>query len=225
MMPDKTHIFFHATRGGGVTMKDVLARQYDNIFDIFQFKNYDTRKKDLNCMERGEQEAIELIQGHQYFGIHRELEQQCVYFTLLRHPVDRVISAYQSFRKTKDSPHYGWANSPNDLGYWIQRDFFWEFSNYYTKILADVRPGDGVKIENKHYQQAKDNLKEHFLFAPSEMYDEMLVYLHYELCWRKKPYYSRANTVKKKDRIEVDEETKKMIRRLNHYDLELYYYA
>jgi len=232
MIPDKTHIFFHATRGGGVTLKDILARQYDNIFDIFQFKNYDERKKDLRFMSQKEQRKIELIQGHQYFGIHKELLQDCVYFTLLRHPVDRVVSAYQSFRKTKDSPHHKWANyfslkdilERNPLG---MKSGFWEFNNYYTRILANIRPDEVAygEIENKHYQQARDNLREHFLFAPSEKFDDMLVYLHHKLKWRKSPYYSRANTVKKKDRIEVDEETKRIIRRLNHYDLELWYYA
>lgn len=226
MIPDKTHIFFHATRGGGVTMKDILARQYDNIFDIFQFKNYDKRKKDLRLMPQRDQRKIELIRGHQYFGIHKELLQGCVYFTLLRHPVDRVISAYQNFRKTKDSPNYWWAKAYT-LELALEYKKFSEFNNYYTRVLANIRP-DEVKygeVENKHYQQARDNLREHFLFAPSEQYDEMLVYLYHKLKWRKVPYYSRANSVKKKDRIEVDEETKRMIRRLNHYDLELYYYA
>jgi len=227
MMPDKTHIFFHATRGGGVTLKDILARQYDYIFDIFQFKNYDERKKDLRMMSQKRQRKIELIQGHQYFGIHKELLQDCVYFTLLRHPVDRVISAYQSFRKTKDSPHHEWANMYSLEEVLSSGDGFWEFNNYYTRILANIRP-DEVKygeVESKHLQHARDNLREHFLFAPSEKFDEMLVYLHHKLKWRKTPYYSRANSVKKKDRIEVDEETKRMIRRLNHYDLELWYYT
>jgi len=228
-IPNKTHIFFHSTRSGGVTLKDILARQYDNIFDIFQFKNYDERKKDLGIMTQRDQREIELIQGHQYFGIHEELLQDCVYFTLLRHPIDRVISAYQSFRKTKDSPNYGWANFQclGDILCDGDEGSFWEFNNYYTRILANIRPEE-VKygeIENKHYQQAQDNLREHFLFAPSEKFDEMLVYLHHKLEWRKPPYYSRANSVKEKDRIEVDEETKKMIRRLNRYDLELWYYA
>jgi len=227
MYPDKTHIFFHSTRSGGVTMKDILARQYDNIFDIKQFKDYDNCRYELEYCSQEFQEKIELIQGHQYFGIHKQLSQDCVYFTLLRHPVERVISAYQSFRKTKDSPNHWWAKKYTLRRVIAKHRGFWEFNNYYTRILANIRP-DEVKygeIENKHYQQAKNNLKEHFLFAPSEKFDEMLVYLHHKLKWRKSPYYSRANTVKRKDRIEVDEETKKMIRRLNHYDLELYYYA
>jgi len=225
-LPDKTHIFFHATRGGGVTLKDILARQYDNIFDIFQFKDYDERKKDLRIMSQNKQRKIELIQGHQYFGIHKELLQDCVYFTLLRHPVNRVVSAYQSFRKTKDSPHHEWANYYSLRGA-LKEKKFWEFNNYYTRILANIRLDEVPfgEIENKHYQHARDNLREHFLFAPSEKFDEMLVYLYRKLGWREYPYYSRANSVKKKDRIEVDEETKKMICRLNHYDLELWYYA
>ena len=227
MDQDKTHIFFHSTRSGGVTLKDILARQYDTIFDIFQFKNYDERKKDLGIMTQRDKRKIELIQGHQYFGIHEEPLQDYVYFTLLRHPVDRVISAYQSFRKTQDSPHHEWANMYSLKEVFSSDDGFWEFNNYYTRILANIRPDEVKygKIENKHYQQARDNLMEHFLFAPSEKFDEMLVYLHYKLKWHKTPYYSRANTVKKKDRIEVDDETKRMIRRLNYYDLVLWYFA
>ncbi len=204
-------------------MKDILSRQYDNIFDIFQFKNYDRRKKDLRVMSQKKQREIELIQGHQWFGIHKEFLQDCVYFTLLRHPVERVISAYQSFRKTKDSPHHEWANRVS-LKSALEMKHFWEFENYYTRILANIRP-DEVGFGEIKYQQARDNLREHFIFAPSEMYDEMLVYLHHELKWRKIPHYSRANSVKKKDLIEVDDETKRMIRKLNYYDLKLYYYA
>ena len=221
-----THIFLHTQKTGGVTIKDMLSRQYDNIFDIKQFKDYDNRRQELSYCSREFQREIELIQGHQYFGIHRGLDQECKYFGLLRHPVDKIISLYKSYKRKEDCPQYENANNIN-LPTFIEKRLDLHFNNGSVRTLSDMYPdevgyGD---VENKHLEQAKRNLSKHFYMGIVEMFDESMVYLHHKLKWRKPPYYSRANSAKKKDNIEVDEETKKMIRRINHYDLELYYYA
>ena len=43
-----------------------------------------------------------MISGHLYFEIHREIPQSTGYFTMLRDPVDRIISNYYYVLRAKD---------------------------------------------------------------------------------------------------------------------------
>ena len=46
----------------------------------------------LDKLSIDKKNGIELLKGHLYYGIHRDLEQECCYVAFVRDPVERAIS-------------------------------------------------------------------------------------------------------------------------------------
>jgi len=224
----RTINFFHLERGGGRTMKDLLARQYNNIFDIYQSKDFDGRLIDLYNMNVANRYDIELIQGHQYFGIHKALEQPVTYIAIFRHPVNKVISAYQSYRRTVDSPNHEWAME-NTLKQALKKKLKVHFDNGYTRVLVFENSNEEVpygKVTEEHFLLAKGRLEKHFLVGTTDKYDEFLVLLYHTLDW-KYPFYTKANFAKPEHKLKYpffDVETLELIIEQNEYDLRLYHW-
>jgi hypothetical protein len=201
-----TVIFFHIEKTGGMTLKDILARQYTNIFDIRQSKDFDARREDLKAMPQSERDKIELVQGHQQFGLH-ELFSDAYYVTILRHPIERVISTYRYYRRTKDAPLHKTAMNVT------LREFVEEKIKPHNEMVRVLGDGD--------YEIAKRNL-EWFCYGTLERYDETIVYFKKIFDW-KKVFYTKANRAK--EPLQVPTETRNLIAKHNFLDMFLYFWA
>ena len=51
-----------------------------------------------------ERDALRLVVGDMPFGVHRFTNQRSSYFTFLREPIDRVVSAYYHVKRTTEHP-------------------------------------------------------------------------------------------------------------------------
>jgi hypothetical protein len=181
----------------------------------------------LAGMQKSEIQKIRLIQGHQYYGIHRVLPTGVshTYFTMLRHPIAKVISAYQSYQRTFDSSNHE-AAMKYSLKEHLAREIKLHFDNGYTRSLAfeskeeDKKVGWG-ELTEEHFFTARRRLLE-MICGTTEQYDESLTMMYLCFDWKKFPFYSRANFAKKKHIITIDQETVDEIRRLNQYDLKLW---
>ncbi|WP_439598345.1 sulfotransferase family 2 domain-containing protein [Falsiroseomonas sp.] len=92
------HVFLHVPKTAGSTLRTVLSRQYGARHVLY----FDLGAGDPRPMAEvlGELRArvgprdIRLFTGHQYLGLHEALREPCLYFTLLRDPVERALSEY-----------------------------------------------------------------------------------------------------------------------------------
>ena len=106
----KSVIFLHIPKVGGTTVNRIIDRQYKPN-TIYRVRDDDSRHKRIqDCVDEfkllpsSEKEEIEVVMGHMGFGIHNFLPQPSVYITMLRDPVERVISYYYYVLRT--SNHY-----------------------------------------------------------------------------------------------------------------------
>ena len=96
---EKSVIFLHIPKVGGSTISKIIERQY-RPRNIFHVRDNSSQKRIQNCVDEfkvlpvAEKERIKVLMGHMGFGLHNFLPQPSVYFTLLRDPVERVISYY-----------------------------------------------------------------------------------------------------------------------------------
>jgi len=90
---EKTVIFVHLPKCAGSTLNRILLRQY-KLSETYALAGRSVRDSFLELKRLPEEKkgGIRLLYGHMHFGLHEHLPQPCVYFTLLRDPVERVIS-------------------------------------------------------------------------------------------------------------------------------------
>jgi hypothetical protein len=221
--------FVHVPKTAGTTMRIVLLWLYW-WNQLLWAKGNDYLQDKAAKMSNVDLSRVQLVAGHTRFGMHTVLPfDNFQYFTILREPVERVLSQcyymaqkpthrlYQVIQQenlsTRALLEEGYISIHNVQTYWISgADIsYFRDGTYYPDIIA----------------QAKQNIDQYFTFVGlNEHFDESLVMLKHLMGWKRYPIYAQKNvtgTRRKQDK--ETEETVATIRRFNQMDLELYDYA
>ena len=82
----------------GSTLRTVLSRQYGARHVLYFDLGHGDPRPMTEMVEGARARAgtpdIRLYTGHQYLGLHAALAEPCLYFTILRDPVERALSEY-----------------------------------------------------------------------------------------------------------------------------------
>lgn len=219
MSNDRVLIFVHIPKTAGTTFRQIIGRQFppeahhtllDETDNVAVFRS----------LPQAEAKKIRMILGHQKFGIHADLGVCADYITMLRDPIERVIS------------HYYWirSNLSNDLNPEVVKMRFEDFvasglphaSNQQTEFTSGLNgPQNAETLE-----VARNNLAFHFkAFGIVEYFDQSLLLFRKALGWRKIYYFDRNVTNARPKKDDFPETTIELIRKHNGPDLELYEFA
>ncbi|MDP6726841.1 MAG: sulfotransferase family 2 domain-containing protein [Candidatus Marinimicrobia bacterium] len=222
-----TLIFLHLPRTGGTTLRDILTKQYS---DQETFENKTLLDTDGNFNENrvNQMSGYKLIKGHVYFGVHTFIPQTCSYFSMMRDPVERTISAYNYIKKRANHPYHELANSLS-IEKFIKSGENKMVNNGQTRLIAGRETSLNIpfdKLDKSHLETAKKNITDHFLLIGlTERYDETILLLKHMLRWDT-PYYSIANAIKRDERTKhIEPKLKELIIEYNQLDVQLYDYV
>lgn len=217
-------IFLHIPKAAGTTLHRIIQHQYSeavtftidggNVYESIRgFKRLpQTRRDEFDCLK-----------GHMPFGLHEYLSRPCVYVTLLRDPVERMISHYYYVVRT--SHHYlhqEVLSRGMTLEDYVRSDISTELENGQTKLIA----GNEIDPPPNLLDLAKRNIREHFVVAGlAERFDEALILMQRRLGWSQVYYTPKNVTAHRPSKSEVSKSTLRMIESRNEKDLELYDFA
>lgn len=124
----------------------------------------------------------DLLYGHALFGLHRHLDRPCRYFTLLRDPVQRVVSHYYYHkRRYPDS-----TLAARNLKTFLQSDHPVAQSNRQVRFLSGTDP---VQSPNASLRIAKDHLTNDVtVFGLTNRFDASLLLFRTCLDWPYPPF-------------------------------------
>ncbi len=236
----ETVIFLHIPKAAGSTIQNIIDREYSRypsgsvyLFDGSDLERTISKFKDMTENERNK---IKILKGHMNYGFHKYFKNKCKYFTLLRDPVDRVISDfYYILEQPSHSRYQRVMKEKMDLEDYLRSKMSVAMDNAQTRLLAgylsgvgDVNEGDIPfgECNTSMLDDAKMNLRNGFaVVGLTERFDETLLMLQRTFGWRT-PFYTKANVTKKRPRKkEVSEESLELITEYNHLDIQLYDYA
>ena len=228
---DPIAVFIHIPKTAGTTLNLIIERQYNpqNIVSI------QTSQENLEAVNRLRSDRsihkrnIKAIKGHTFFGWHELLSQPCVYFTLLRDPVERFISNYFFLLRKKGHPLgqklVEQQVSLEDFVGWSGED------NYQTRFLAknineanfDIKQNECTR---QTLEQAKNNLKSHFAVVGTvEEFDRTLMLIKKNFGWNNIFYKVKNKNQQRLPQSSISQSTLALIKEANKFDLELYQYA
>lgn len=240
---NKTLIFLHIPKAAGSTLARIIRRQYHpaTIYEHYPGKvSYvvppttavqaaHLRFAKLESLSHSQREKISVLMGHDGFGLHELIPQPCTYITMLRDPIDRVISHYYYvLRSPNNYLHQTVVSNQMSLEEYVSANLSPELDNGQTKYLAGLTTpylnfGD---YPTTILEAAKKNLQEQFIVVGlTERFDETLILLKKALAWQT-PFYAKANVshgrLRKRD---LPADTLKVIAAYNELDMELYKFA
>ncbi|WP_445487020.1 sulfotransferase family 2 domain-containing protein [Niallia sp. 03133] len=211
-MADKAvSVFIHIPKTGGTTLNEIFKRQY-NSKKFHDHDSYNGEIKTLDELNEHEKNKILAVAGHHFYGDHEYFNKPFRYFTMLRNPVDRVISLYY-FLQT--FPGYERVKDMSLEEYILAEP---EAQNNQTVLIC----GDFV---NPDLDTAKERLKTFQIVGVTDMFDESLFFLKKEFNWKKVNYTKKNITKNRPLKEEISSDLINLIKEYNALDIELYYFA
>jgi hypothetical protein len=216
-------IFLHLPKTAGTTVNRLIEWEYplSQMYSIdpvlFEWSAAHLRKLSPQRLQK-----TRMFKGHMLFGLHEVLSQPTTYITVLRDPVDRVISAFYFMRGYKFHPLYWKMRREN----WTLEDFVRrsQRDNVQSKIVAGS--DYSAPCTREIVEQAKDNLRHHFaVVGLSERLEESLALMKIRFGWNLSSYSSFNVTRSRPQKRDLPRPTLNLIHEKNSFDIELYEYG
>ena len=246
---DQVLLFLHIPKTAGTTLSDLIYDQYAFEKPVQADDAEGYLKKGIYYVPLGfhgiEEERllyvknilatrideIRAIAGHFYFGLHEFLPKPSTYITVLRHPVDRVISLYyhtlkcQTLKWPTNPPHYHLVSEKISLDEFVSGISCREAENDQTRRLSGWDHGSG-RCSVEMLERAKANLRKHFpVVGLTERFDETLVLLKRTFGWKHIYNFPRQVNRDRPNKESLSPDTLNLIAKYNELDIQLYKYA
>lgn len=230
-------VFTHIPKTAGGTLTQIFRDNFaaDEIIDISHLKVRELSDSRAQLLLKQEIERvsarIRVVHGHVNFcyDVQRYLNRDCVNITLIRDPVERVISLYYFVRQLKNGNRVAKEIVEKHL---TLDDFaLYETSqpmdNIQVRYLANSKGPDSNLQPCHRYllEQAKDNLLNRFhMFGTTENFGSFAL----RLCHSFKLNYNQTHRLNPSGKPAIEEispATLEKIRQRNSFDVELWEFA
>lgn len=216
-------IFLHLPKTAGTTLNRLIEWEYPlrEMYSIdpvlFEWSAGHLRKlskRRLGCMR--------MFKGHMLFGLHQVLPQPSTYITVLRNPVDRVLSAFYYMRNYRLHPQY-----------WKLRREKWTVERFVERSTRDNVQCKIIAAADYHspctqdiLERAIDHLDRYFsVVGLSERFEESLALMKLRFGWQLNSYSSFNVTRARPQKADLPQTTLELITERNRFDVALYEHA
>ncbi len=218
--------YVHVPKTAGTTIRVALLWLY-RWNQILWAKGPDYLANKAQNMSPSDLRKIRLVAGHTRFGMHKALPFTNVhYFTILRDPVERVLSQYYYLRRKPAHRLYEVTNTYNlDLKTLLEEGYLLKHNVQTFWISgADERYFRDGAYYPEIIRQAKAHIDQYFGFVGlNGWFDESMILLKRWMGWHRYPMYAKKNvTHSRKKQDQEAPETIDAIKRFNQMDIELY---
>ncbi len=136
-----------------------------------------------------------------------------MYFTLLRDPIERVLSHYSFVRN-----YPGYESVAHGKSFSEYLELAQEAANGQTLQVAGLNAGRDLEV-------AKENLRSFGAVGVTDMFDDFLAVLQREFSWKNVEYCVENITKDRLRREDVSAADLRKVKKMNELDQELYEYA
>lgn len=227
---DDKQIFVHIPKTAGSTLDQILNREaHGSVYWL----SGGAREAMARLAQMSSEDALRyaLYAGHLPWGLHMLIPAPCRYLTMLRNPVDRLVSHY--FHVLNEPGHHSYdqiVTGQMSLLDFVSSDISIEIDNLQTRFIAGLEASDSTPINccsEALLQLALDNIDQTFTaVGVQELFDQSLMLFSDHLDWRHLPLYDskRVNAMRPRDRL-IPQDVRTAILSRNQLDQRLHQWA
>jgi hypothetical protein len=224
----RTLIFLHIPKAAGTTLQDIVIRQY-NGGTGYRFTGSPARLEAFKALPEEQRADHDVLTGHVHFGIHRWVPGPSTYMTMLRDPVDRVVSHYHFvLQRPEHYLHPIVTAKGYTLHDYVANRITIELDNDQTRyfLLREHREIPFGAMTPGMLDEAKGTLEAYFpVVGLAERFDDSLVQMQCEFGWLDVSYERRNVTRDRPSADQIPAATAALIRETNRFDVELCEFA
>lgn len=217
-------VFYHIPKSAGTTLNRILRKNYPPGSVVLSGINTQAFMAELKAWSPEQLAQVKLLQGHFPFGFHEALPGRARYFTILRDPVERVISYF--YHAKREPLHYLHKLIHNNN--WTLKDLL-ESRVPLMMNDAQVRFISGAfetphfgEVDESHLEQAIINLSSFEAVGVTEAFDLTLLLLQGVFGWQDISYKSVNVGENRRPTDSHAPEIIDAVRRYNRLDMRLY---
>jgi hypothetical protein len=225
----------HVPKTGGTSLRASLQQAFGPVGSALLYPPADLAgaisRGEFDAMPGRTRDELRLVMGHFRYGIHRQLGRPWRYATLVRDPVERIVSLYYHYRNLpgvrRGSREYRerlrlrWRRV--SLGDWVFKERRVEADNIMVRYLVGGSDFGFGRCSEELFQQAMANVEREFigLLVTEDMQTSTAVLGR--LIGRDLAPVAMENTNPRRLPLEeIDPAVLERIRDLNRYDLRLH---
>jgi len=210
------HIFIHIPSSAGTTLWSVLRRGSGGRIKRVKGHGIEGNKRIARDLIRTQEQELQILGGHMPYGFADDLLAKPNYFTFLRRPEDRLLSAFYRSLRNKD------IDEPDDMDAAVldyARDNRYRIIRYLTGAQI---PGIRKGYESPEYSESVQAFvrERYFFVGIVEDIEDSLFFLAEALGWTRVPAPERRNAGS--NRHEIKAETRAELARLLKLECEVY---
>jgi Sulfotransferase family len=245
LMPPEVLIFFRMPKTGGNTMDGVFEHclpgrffhaHTGNTQSALLVRSTEGIRQKFAALPRREQQAVRCLIGtHVSLDIDTIFDRPTKFFTIVREPVDRVISNFFHIRAASHLTSYPFIKDMT-LDQYLDSGIGLDADNHQVRLLSgcpeldapwdpEGRPISTPPVEPRHLELAKQHIEDRFLTAaPLEAFTALVWFLKRLYGWpvRRVFFDIRNETPDRPHTGAVPERTRWRLHELNKYDVALY---
>ena len=215
ILPTDVLIFTHIPKCAGSTFREHLRSEYgDGLLSPY----HEPGRSEFMAAERGSLEQYTFLSSHDPYGIHSKFNRRPVYFTIVRDPVERIVSFY----------YYLVTNSSNKLHEVVKDMSLEEAMRYFSARKVPLFFNDQCNFvgNSREFLPAKTRIDETYYVAASvRQYDDLMRVFQYKGILQSAEYEVKNKTKGKPRHVEMSAEIRALIESENQEDRKLVDYV
>lgn len=221
-------VFLHIPKAAGSTMQEIVVRHYRGGKG-FRFTGSRERFRSFVEMSEADRASYDVMTGHVPFGVHRHIPGGCAYMTMLRDPVDRIVSHYYFVLSRPDHYlHRTVTERKMSLRDYVEQRASIELDNDQTRYFLEPADDEArfTPITDDLLAVARRNIAESFaVVGLAERFDDTLALMQCVFGWLDLSYRRKNVTHDRPSLEEVPSDAREVIREINRHDVALYAFA
>ena len=216
-------IFLHLPKTAGTTLNRLIEWEYPltQMYSVDPVL-FEWSAAHVRGFPKRRLEKIRMFKGHMLFGLHEVLPQPSTYITVLRNPIERVLSAFYYMSSYRLHPLY-WKlrRDKMTIEQYVKRT---TRDSVQCKIIAGAAYHEPCTQEI--LDKAIDHLNRYFsVIGLSERFEESLALMKLRFGWQLKSYAAFNVTRSRPKKEDLPQQTIDLIVDRNRFDVALYEHA
>jgi hypothetical protein len=231
-MKDEVLIFQHIPKTGGITLSHLLLQHFDRD-QIFHVRNPEHTKApvfgstwgmmdEFIALPESRRSEFRCVMGHMPFGIHEHVPGKSGYLTVLRDPVERILSQHGQYNRMVQNQEIK-ADRLLSLEEYLDLKPS-TLDNHQTRFL--LGPAYQDRSDRDRFERVRKNLEKHFsLVGVLESFDETVLILNKLMGWSCVGFRRRNVGSLRSSRDEISPALLERMKEMNDLDFRLHAYA